>query len=415
MSKVTIRVILGVSLLLMMMYFTVSNVMAISEPPNEVDITIDGESISVSTTDKVVEDVLGSVGYEYKNTDKLNYELDDRVLHEMEIVVNSEKKIHLSERGNSSVVETNAGTVEELLKETGIELESNDIVIPAIDSKLSESDEVAIIYYKEEKYKKTSKIKFDVEKEFSSEVKFGETVVEQKGKDGKKESQYKEVTKNDVILSDKKISEKIIDEPVTEKILIGTKETVEESISNKTITKENTSMYKNETKVIEEGNKGTRTKIYHNDGKTRKLVSNEVTKEPVDKIVQKGTKSKPKKSKPTENKSSTNKSSETQSSQSTATSAKYTLSQFQFNGVIHDGGRKFTYYSQSVLPGGGLSIPGRHINAGGYVADSNGYIVIASNSSISKGTVIDTPFGYKGKVYDICAACDSKWFDVYTK
>lgn len=404
MSKVAIRVILGVGLLLLMMYFTVSNVMAISEPPNEVDITIDGESISVSTTDKVVEDVLDSVGYVYNDTDKLNYELDDRVLHEMEIVVNSEKEVYLSERGDSSIVKTNASTVEELLKESEIELSKDDIVIPSMNSKLSEADEVAIIYYKEDKYKKNSKIKFDVEKKFSSKVKFGETVVKQKGKNGEKESTYKEVTKNDVVLSDKKVSEKIITEPVTEKIVIGTKEKVESPISNKTITNENSSMYQDETKVIEEGNEGVRTKIYHNDGETRKLISNKITKEPVDKVVEKGTKNRPKETK-----------SSNESTESTKTSAKYTLSQFKFNGVVHDGGRKFTYYSQSVLPGGGLSIPGRHVSSAGYVSDKDGYIVVASNRSISKGTVIDTPFGSKGKVYDICASCDSKWFDIYTE
>ena len=78
--------------------------------------------------------------------------------------------------------------------------------------------------------------------------------------------------------------------------------------------------------------------------------------------------------------------------------ATISLSQFMFDGVVYWGGYKFTYYSQSVLPGGGLSIPGRHINADGYVADGDGYIVLAG--SAPKGTVYDTPFGYKGKIYD---------------
>jgi hypothetical protein len=78
--------------------------------------------------------------------------------------------------------------------------------------------------------------------------------------------------------------------------------------------------------------------------------------------------------------------------------ATISLSQFMFDGVVYWGGYKFTYYSQSVLPGGGLSIPGRHVNADGYVADGDGYIVLAG--SAPKGTVYDTPFGYKGKIYD---------------
>lgn len=85
-------------------------------------------------------------------------------------------------------------------------------------------------------------------------------------------------------------------------------------------------------------------------------------------------------------------------SAASSSGATISLSQFMFDGVVYWGGYKFTYYSQSVLPGGGLSIPGRHVNADGYVADGDGYIVLAG--SAPKGTVYDTPFGYKGKIYD---------------
>ncbi len=78
--------------------------------------------------------------------------------------------------------------------------------------------------------------------------------------------------------------------------------------------------------------------------------------------------------------------------------ALYTLQQFLFSGVVNWGGYKFTYYSQQVLPGAGLQIPGRHLNTDGYVSDGDGYIVLAG--SAPKGTVVDTPFGYQGKIYD---------------
>lgn len=89
----------------------------------------------------------------------------------------------------------------------------------------------------------------------------------------------------------------------------------------------------------------------------------------------------------------------------------YSLNQFMFKGVIRWNGLKFTYYSQSVLPGGGLKIPGRHVNASGYVADKDGYIVLASSQPM--GTIIDTPFGYKGKVYD--RGTVGNHYDVYIR
>ena len=95
----------------------------------------------------------------------------------------------------------------------------------------------------------------------------------------------------------------------------------------------------------------------------------------------------------------------------TQSSGIYSLRDLQFHGVINWNGYKFTYYSQSVLSGNGLRIPGRHINASGYVADKDGYIVLANDAP--KGTVIPTPFGYMGKVYD--RGTYGNHFDVYTR
>lgn len=82
----------------------------------------------------------------------------------------------------------------------------------------------------------------------------------------------------------------------------------------------------------------------------------------------------------------------------TPVGALFTLEDFMFRGAINWGGYKFTYYSQQVLPGEGLAVPGRHVNPAGYVADADGYLVLAG--SAPKGTVYDTPFGYQGKIYD---------------
>ena len=72
-------------------------------------------------------------------------------------------------------------------------------------------------------------------------------------------------------------------------------------------------------------------------------------------------------------------------------------------------GLKETWYSQRVLPGGGLDIPGRHVNDEGFVCDKDGYICVAS-STYPKGTIIETSRGM-GKVYD--SGCKPGILDVY--
>lgn len=92
----------------------------------------------------------------------------------------------------------------------------------------------------------------------------------------------------------------------------------------------------------------------------------------------------------------------------------YTIEEFEFIGVVNWAGKNFTYYSERVLPGGALDIPGRH-TSGGFVRDGDGYIVLASDA-YPKGTIISTPFGSDGKVYDSFGTGQaSDRFDVYTR
>lgn len=79
-------------------------------------------------------------------------------------------------------------------------------------------------------------------------------------------------------------------------------------------------------------------------------------------------------------------------------------------GVFHGPSGKETYYSQRVLPGGGLNIPGRHVAADGTVRDADGYIVIASDI-LPKGSITETSLG-TGKVYD--TGVGHAGVDIYT-
>lgn len=77
--------------------------------------------------------------------------------------------------------------------------------------------------------------------------------------------------------------------------------------------------------------------------------------------------------------------------------------EFKSAGRYNDGKSSYTWYSENVLPGGGLDIPGRHVNDEGYVVDGDGNICLASKN-LPYGTVVEgIPFGDgTGVVYDYC-------------
>lgn len=81
-------------------------------------------------------------------------------------------------------------------------------------------------------------------------------------------------------------------------------------------------------------------------------------------------------------------------------------------GVVYFNGHRETYYSQKVLPGYGLKIPGRHVASDGTVRDKNGYIVLAAHfDDYKRGSIVETSLG-TGKVYD--TGCAKGTIDIYT-
>lgn len=90
----------------------------------------------------------------------------------------------------------------------------------------------------------------------------------------------------------------------------------------------------------------------------------------------------------------------------------YTIQEFQYLGIIEWNNWKWTYYLMSEFPGStSTPVQGRYVNDEGFVCDNEGYIILAS-VDLEPYTIVDTPFGYKGKVYD--TGCPSGILDVYT-
>lgn len=80
------------------------------------------------------------------------------------------------------------------------------------------------------------------------------------------------------------------------------------------------------------------------------------------------------------------------------------------DGINYYNGVRESYYYQKVLPGGGLSIPGRHVASDGTIRDADGYIVVASDNQ-AKGSTGQSSLGAY-KVYD--TGVGHSGIDVYT-
>lgn len=93
---------------------------------------------------------------------------------------------------------------------------------------------------------------------------------------------------------------------------------------------------------------------------------------------------------------------------------KYTGAYFRKAGAIWWHSKKYTWYSQRVLPdpSNWLGIKGKHVDEQGFICDKWDYIALGSNVG-NRGKIVATPFGKFGKVYD-AGYVGSYWYDCYT-
>ncbi|MGY3776659.1 G5 domain-containing protein [Helcococcus sueciensis] len=364
--------------------------MALANVPKTINLSVDNNEITeIETSSKNVEDLLNELGYKIDEI-KISTNLDDTIRNNYKLDINTKKTITFNNEGNNLMVNTYATNVKDFLDELSIKYDSDDIINPSLDSNIKNGEKISYDNVVTEDYTETKEIEFKKESKYSFDLDYGKKEIEVKGENGKKVLHKSKTFINSKIVSDEVVKETVTKKPINQVTLIGTKEVVEESTEPELIEKENSSLYEGETNVLQSGSEGLVRYTYENNGSERKLVEEKILKKSVDRIVEYGTKSRP---------------------VASSTSGIYSLSDLTFHGVINWGGYKFTYYSQSVLPGGGLNIPGRHVNAGGFVADGDGYIVIANSAPI--GTIINTPFGYQGKVYD--RGTYGNHMDVYTR
>lgn len=364
--------------------------MALANVPKTINLSVDNNEITeIETSSKNVEDLLNELGYKIDEI-KISTNLDDTIRNNYKLDINTKKTISFNNEGNNLMVNTYTTNVKDFLDELSIKYDSDDIINPSLDSNIKNGEKVSYDNVVIEDYTENKEVEFKKESKYSFDLDYGKKEIEVKGENGKKVLHKSKTFINSKIVSDEVVKETVTKKPINQVTLIGTKEVVEKSTEPELIEKENSSLYEGETNVLQSGSEGLVRYTYENNGSERKLVEEKVLKKSVDRIVEYGTKSRP---------------------VASSTSGIYSLSDLTFHGVINWGGYKFTYYSQSVLPGGGLNIPGRHVNAGGFVADGDGYIVIANSAPI--GTIINTPFGYQGKVYD--RGTYGNHMDVYTR
>ena len=192
----------------------------------------------------------------------------------------SAKKITVNDDGLEMPLSVQAATVGEALKEVGVKLESNDRIIPAEETPLHGGAKIWLMRAKKLKIKADGK-----EIETLTYTRTVEQALWEKKEVALGEDDLVKPERTELLNGTATIS--VIRVQVQEEI-------GKEDIPFKTVTKEDDKVSWREKKITQKGEKGVRevkSKVVYHDGKevSRKILSKQVTKEPVEEIVVQGT------------------------------------------------------------------------------------------------------------------------------
>lgn len=189
-----------------------------------VTLVEDDQTEKVEMTGKTVQDVLKEKGVELKEHDYVNHSLDAYLEDGMEIQVIHRLAVTIQVDGETKEYLTEAKNVADLLEEQSIAVDKKDIVKPGMERTLSEGTKVVIERVSVKQVVEKEKVPFETEVEYSGSMYSDESVEKTPGVEGEKEVTY-EVTYVDGKEDHRKaVSEKMLEEPVSQVVTKGTKQ-----------------------------------------------------------------------------------------------------------------------------------------------------------------------------------------------
>jgi len=141
------------------------------------------------------------------------------------------KKLTLVVDGSTKNISTFKSDVKELLSEQNVKINSKDMMNVALDSKLKDNMTIKITRVTESTVIEEKSIPYEVKIEKDNNLDKGKTVIQQEGKEGKREFVYKLIYHDGKTTDKLLLEEYIAQDPVDKIIKEGTKEKVVQVVS----------------------------------------------------------------------------------------------------------------------------------------------------------------------------------------
>ncbi|WP_336047066.1 ubiquitin-like domain-containing protein [Solibacillus ferritrahens] len=193
------------------------------EQAKEVVISVDGNQSKVWTTENVVKNILEEANIEVTEHDLVSQSLDTEVGADNKIDIQKAFQLTLVDGTKERQVWSTSTTVANFLKQQEIQLGESDRVDKNLEKVITPNDKIAVVRVEKVTDVVEESVDFAVERKNDSSLLKGKEKVVTEGKKGKVERTYNIVKENGKVVSKKVASEKIVEQPKTKVLSVGTK------------------------------------------------------------------------------------------------------------------------------------------------------------------------------------------------
>jgi resuscitation-promoting factor RpfB len=189
----------------------------------EVTFTIDGAAQTIWTTATTVEDALAALGLNLSGAELSTSRSSGIGREGLTIVIATQKKIIIIDAGKKRTITTTGQTLADALLAAKIKVDDDDKLSASPKTPLVDGAKFTFTDVEIKSKTKKLAVDFDTVRKDSSKLKKGVTKIDTPGERGLRAVTYKIVRHNGKIVERTKIKSKLINKPVTEVVLVGTK------------------------------------------------------------------------------------------------------------------------------------------------------------------------------------------------
>ena len=189
----------------------------------KVNIFDDDELAATVTVAGTVQDALDKSGVELRQHDQINIPVDTELTEATNIKIKRAASIDVTADGVTREVEFVEGTTADVLDRLGITLGENDEVKPALTKELKAGSHVYVYRVTYQERTVEEDIAYETVTRTSSALANGKTKVSVKGKKGTKKVTYKDKVVDGEVASSEVLKETVIKQPINEVVLSGSR------------------------------------------------------------------------------------------------------------------------------------------------------------------------------------------------